>query len=113
MPWLPQVTMPGGSRSFPARQRVHIGGGQGVAANSPVPAFHLLDHAPGDAAHVLAFDRDHRVGQLADDLALLLLAEHVLDDANLNERHWIFSVMSGCGCSLVPKRDGRFPSGPA
>src|SRR5207249_4693571 len=92
------------SGSLSARQGVHVGCGERVAADAPVAAFHFLDHAPGDAAHVLAFDRDHRVGQLADDLALLLLAEHVLDDANLNERHWIFSVMSGWGCSRVPKR---------
>jgi hypothetical protein len=58
--------------------------------NPPVAAFHLLDRAPDDVAHVLALDRHHRVGQLTDHLALLLLTEHVLDDPNLNERHWIF-----------------------
>src|SRR5262249_11853536 len=51
-------------------------------------AFHLLDHAPGDGTHGLALDRHHGVGELADDLALLFLAENVFDDANLNERHW-------------------------
>jgi hypothetical protein len=76
------------SRSLAACQSVHVGGRQGVATDSPVAAFHLLDHAPGDVAHVLTLDRDHRIGQLADDLTLLFLTEHVLDDANLNERHW-------------------------
>jgi hypothetical protein len=46
------------------RQGVHVGGRQGVAPDSPVAAFHLLDHTPGDAAQALAFDRDHGVSQL-------------------------------------------------
>src|SRR6266446_7056507 len=77
------------SRSLSACQSVYVGSGQSIAADPPVAAFHLLDHAPSDLAHVLALDRDHRVCQLADDLTLLFLAEHVFDDANLNERHWI------------------------
>src|ERR1700733_9407845 len=76
------------------RQCMHVSGGQRIAADSPVTAFHLLDHAPGDAAHALALDRNHRVGQLADHLAFLLLAEHVLDDANLNEWHCISPSVS-------------------
>jgi hypothetical protein len=72
-----------------AREGVYIGGGQRGAADSPVAAFDLLDHAPCDIAHVFAVDRDHRLGQFADDLALLFPAEHVLDDANLNEWHWL------------------------
>ena len=35
---------------------------------------------PDDLAPVLALNRDHRVGQLADDLTLLFLAEHILDN---------------------------------
>jgi hypothetical protein len=31
----------------------------------------------------------HGIGQLLDDLSLLILAENVFDDANLNERHLI------------------------
>src|SRR5580658_551101 len=77
------------SGRLPPRQGMHIRRAQRIAADAPVPAFHFLDHAPRDTAHVLALDRDHRVGQLADHLAFLLLAEHVLDDANLNERHCI------------------------
>src|SRR5262245_8909793 len=83
----PAISHP--SRSFSACQGVHVGGGQGVAADSPIAAFHLLDYTPSDPAHALAFDRDHRVRELADDLALLLLAEDVPDDTNLDERHWI------------------------
>jgi hypothetical protein len=44
------------SCSLPARQCVHVGSGQGFATDPPVAAFDLLDHAPGDAAHVFAFD---------------------------------------------------------
>src|SRR5262245_66548852 len=81
------------SRSLSARQGVHVGGGQGVAADSPVAALHLLDHAPSDASHALTFDRDHRVGQLADHLALLFIAKHVFDDEVLNQLHWIGPYM--------------------
>jgi hypothetical protein len=69
------------SRSLSACQSVHVGGGQGVATDPPVAAFHLLDQAKGDLAHVLTLDRDHRVGQLGDDLALLFLTEHVFEDS--------------------------------
>src|ERR1700730_15837630 len=72
------------SRGLSACQGLDVGGGQGIAADPPVAAFHLLDDAPGDIAHVLTLDRDHRLGELADDLALLFPTEHVLDHANLN-----------------------------
>src|SRR5262249_271765 len=81
------------SRSLSACQSVDIGGGQGLAPDPPVAAFHLLDQTKGDLTHVLALDRDHRVGQLGDDLALLFLTEYVLDDLNLNERHWILPLV--------------------
>ena len=81
------------SRGLSASQGMHVGGCQRLAADSPVAAVHLLDHAPGDPAHALAFDRDHRVGQLADDLALLFLAEYVLDDTNLDKRHVIVFLL--------------------
>src|ERR1700683_5170851 len=77
------------SRRFSARQRVHVGSRQSVAANPPITAFNFLYHAPRDAAHTLAFDRDHRVRELADDLVFLFLAEDVFDHADLDERHLI------------------------
>jgi hypothetical protein len=40
------------------------------------PAVDLVDHAPGDLAHVLALDADHRVGETLGDLRLLLGREH-------------------------------------
>ena len=43
------------SRSLAACQSVDIGGCQGLATDPPVAAFHLLDQAKGDLAHVLAF----------------------------------------------------------
>jgi hypothetical protein len=36
---------------------------QRLAADPPVAAVDLLDDDPGDTSHVLALDRDHRVGQ--------------------------------------------------
>ena len=50
-------------------QRAHVLGREAVARDTPVAALDLLDHAPGDLAHVLALDRDHRVGETLDDLA--------------------------------------------
>src|SRR2546429_137694 len=91
------------SRSLSACQSVHVVSGQSVAADPPVAALHLLDQAKGHAAHALALDRHHRIGQLADDLALLFLAEHVFDDANLNERHWNF--LSSRVAGRMSKRD--------
>jgi hypothetical protein len=46
--------------------------GQRLAADAPVAAADLLDDHPGDLAQVLAFDRDHGLGQLLDHLLLLL-----------------------------------------
>ena len=63
-----------------------------LSADPPVAAFDLFDRDPRYAAHVLAFDRDHGIGQPVDDLSLLLLVEDVLDDANLD---------SGICCSSV------------
>src|SRR3974390_270545 len=83
---------------------MHVGRRECLGADYPVAAFHLLDHAPGDPAHALAFDRDHGVGQLADDLLLLLLAEHILDDAHLNERHCISPLVSLCGYVVLDTR---------
>jgi hypothetical protein len=88
------------SGSFSACQSVHVSGGQRVAADSPVAAFNFLDDAPGDATHVFTLDRDHRVGELAYDLMLLLLIEHVFDDTNLNERHWTSPFWSAWGYGL-------------
>src|SRR5215472_6419964 len=75
------------SRSLAACQSVNVGGGHRLAADAPVAALHLFDQAKRDLAHVLALDRDHCVSQLADDLSLLFLTEHVFDNLNLNERH--------------------------
>jgi len=67
-----------------------------VIALPPIPRSPLSTSSTtpkGDLAHVLAFDRDHCVDQLADDLTLLFIAEHALDDANLNEWHRISPFM--------------------
>jgi hypothetical protein len=60
---------------------------QRLAANSPLAAGYLRNLYPGHTTHVLAFDRDHGVGQLLDDLAFLLRAKHLLYEMDLYERH--------------------------
>jgi len=47
----------------------------------------LLDDAPRDAAHALAFDGDHRLGQVSRDLLLLFGAEDVLDEPDADKGH--------------------------
>jgi hypothetical protein len=74
-------------RGFSARERVDVGRGERIARDPPVAALDFFDHAPGDLTHVFAFDRDHGVGQLRDDLLPLFLGENVFDDSDLNERH--------------------------
>ena len=86
--------------ALPASQCLHIARRQSIAADAPVAALDFLDRHPRHSPHVLAFDRDHGIGQLLDDLSLLILAENVLDDLNLNERHFDFS----CHCSLGTRR---------
>jgi len=49
-------------------QRFDIGGGKGIAPDTPLPTGHVMDANPGDATHVFAFDGDHGVGDLADHL---------------------------------------------
>jgi hypothetical protein len=77
---------------------VYVSGGQGFAANAPVAAFDFLHHAPGDAAHGLAFYFHHGIGQFLNDLAFLFLAEYVLNDANLKSGAYVFSSWR----SLIP-----------
>jgi hypothetical protein len=36
-------------------------------------------------SRMFSLDRDHRVDELADDLTLLFLIEHIRDDTNLNK----------------------------
>jgi hypothetical protein len=42
----------------------------------------FLDAYPGDAAHGLAFDLDHRLGDLGDQFLFLLGSEDVFDDVD-------------------------------
>jgi len=51
-----------GSSDFPGRQR--------LSADRRVPTFELIDANPGDAAHILAFDLDHRRSNLGDQVML-------------------------------------------
>jgi hypothetical protein len=97
------------SRSLSACQRAWTSAV--VIALPPIPpvvAFDLFDEAKGNLAHVLALDRNHCVGQLADDLALLFFSEHILDNLNLIKRRcflllYPLAVVVAC-CSDI----GRF-----
>jgi hypothetical protein len=60
-------------------QGLHGRGHPGLAADAPFAAAHLLDRHPGDTVQGLALHLDHRVGQLVNDLLLLLGGEHLLD----------------------------------
>src|SRR6516225_8359900 len=99
----------GTSGGLACGQRVHVARRQGIAADAPVAALDFLDRHPRHSPHVLAFDRDHGVVQLLDDLSLLILAENVLDDSNLNERHFDSPVTARLtragGCLTLEKSD--------
>ena len=58
-----------------------------LAADAPIAALDLFNDNPGHPAHVLAFDRDHRIGQRLDHLPLLRLGEDALDQLYLNQWH--------------------------
>src|SRR5450432_92085 len=78
---------PGGDGRLTSSERLYGLGGQCLAADPPIAAFDFVDLDPGHTAHVLAFDRYHRIGESRDHLRFLLGSEHVLDYAYLNQRH--------------------------
>src|SRR6476661_963151 len=79
-----------GSGGRAGRERVDGLGGHGLAPDAPVPALDLFDDDPGHRAHVLTLDLDHRVGELLDDLLLLVVIEDAFDELDVDERHvWI------------------------
>src|SRR5215472_16411982 len=81
---------PEGLRS-PPRAGCHLPdvlGGQRATGDPPVTARDLLEDHPRHTAHPLTLDRDHRLGQLLDHLALLLCGPDSLDHLHVDERHW-------------------------
>src|SRR3954454_11719422 len=62
-------------------------GGELLPADRPVAALRLLDVHPGDSAHALALDVDHRIGELLDHLALLLGVEDAFDELDIDDGH--------------------------
>src|SRR5580704_7584145 len=87
-----------GLSGFPGGQRLDVRSLQRLAADRPVTTFELIDANPGDAAHILAFDLDHRRSNLGDEVLLLLWGENVLDHIDCNERHVISpSKLEYCG----------------
>src|ERR1700750_171078 len=74
------------------RERVDGLGGHRLTADAPVPALDLLDDDPGHGAHVLTLDLDHGVGELLDDLLLLMVVEDAFDELDVDERHVWYSL---------------------
>src|SRR5688500_11943342 len=107
-------------RGHARRECLDVFGAQRLAADAPVAARDLLDDYPGHRAHVLAFDRDHRVSEARDDLALLVGCEDVLDELDVDEWHrsswcWIGlpSAQAGgatSGCAWSSERSRRASS---
>src|SRR5882672_12613047 len=90
----PAMQGPSASGHLSAGREILDGfGGQRLTADAPIAARDFGSLDPGDAAHVLAFDRHHGVGEFADHLALLLGIEHVLDDVNLYQRHVVLLAL--------------------
>src|SRR5690242_3672596 len=61
--------------------------GQRLTADTPLAARNFGNLYPGHAAHVFAFDGNHRVRQFLDDLLLLLGVEDFLDQMDLDQWH--------------------------
>ena len=62
-------------------------GRQRLAANAPLPAVNLKNFYPCHAAHVFAFDRNHGIGQLLNNLLFLLGVEYALDQMDIDLWH--------------------------
>jgi hypothetical protein len=76
LPHTGRVTLGSGRLAGRARgEGSHVVGPERLTADAPVATVDLLDDHPGDASHVLSFDRDHRIGEALDDLSLLLGCE--------------------------------------
>jgi hypothetical protein len=84
------------SGGFPAGDRVNVGGGQRLAADSPVAALHFLDDDPRDGAHCFAFDRHHRVSEFLGNLLLLSGRKNAVDEFDVDEWHgeilWLYGT---------------------
>src|SRR5262249_11220440 len=109
-------TRPGGPDAPPRSsglgfgQRLHVGGGEGLSADRPVALLELLNAHPGHPAQGLALDRDHRVGDLLDEVALLAGGEHVLDHVDRHEWHGFVSMLAASGTApVVPRVESRRP----
>src|SRR3954462_6673253 len=75
-------------------KRVYGLGRERLAAQAPVAALDLVDDDPGHAAHVLALDLNHGVGQALDHRTLLLVVENALDHLHIDHRHRFCSLGS-------------------
>src|SRR5205085_3918501 len=72
-----------------ARERPHVVGGGGLAADAPIAAWDLFDEAPRGRAHALALDRNHSIREVLDHRALLGDREDAADELHLDEKHCV------------------------
>lgn len=83
----PRVVPSAGGDCTRVPDTFNIGQVQRVPGNSPTPFFDFLDCDPCHRTERFPFDRDHRIGEIANDLLLLLRGENVFQDMYIDERH--------------------------
>jgi hypothetical protein len=67
------------SGGFGPLHGMYFFGAEQLAADGPIALFDFHDPNPGDGAERFAFDGDHGLGDLFDEVALLIGGEDVLD----------------------------------
>src|SRR4029077_1756340 len=113
-PSAPGHRCPSRGGSSTVRDGLDVTRGQGLPTDAPTPALDLFDDHPGDLAHLLALDGNHRVGELANHLLLLGVREDAFDELDLNKWHGQLSALSrDFPDEFRPNRSvtpsGRFP----
>src|SRR6516165_3678252 len=96
---------PGGSnalRRLTRSESVNVRSSERFAPNCPVSAFELVDADPGHRPHALAFDLDHRLGNLRNEVLLLSRGEDVLNHIYRDEWHLMVLQWFGRGRSGRP-----------
>lgn len=82
-----------------------VAGLETLPADRPVPLLVFLDAYPGDPAKSLAFDRNHCLGDLLDQLLFLRGRKDVLDDFDVDQWHDAYFLVAGTARSFAsPER---------
>src|SRR5260370_13075986 len=90
-----EASLPGG---LAGGKGLHIGRGQRLATDPPIPALNLFDDYPGYRAHILPFRTHHGVPELPHSLALLHVREGAFNSFALNQGHEYFLGEFECSC---------------